>query len=568
MTTATSTPREHTPQGAHEALEKAFGHLRLEHVLFGLNEACRAWQTGALKSKLVVLEDAKPGNPIFYWLAAETARHAMWYCVRPSMESRIELPWANQFRGWETLEQLIDLSVDIQLNVPAEPIEKWEKTLETELWGAMGQFFLPQYILQRRSPYRTGQALLMYREAPLRRHRRDSSFPLSEFRAALRRVLGTEFERFLFVLLQAEGRATREHPALSPTTLAPVKDRRFDRLVGEVDDGGLYTSAYGGLFQALSASPQTMMQWSRERLTALAPGVDELRARFDGPNPLTRYPLVRCYPDKWDHCIAPVPHLMSEWLYEPLMDLLAQELGMGTKVGPTVGAALFEEYIGLLADTCSPVGAGWIHESALQTSRESHKVVDWARTLNGHVVLLDAKRAYVEPSARGRWEPKDWAWTKSMVVKGVRQACLFWTAVKAGKVQPLRGTSATPVAVIVMQGDSTFYNATETWRAEVDAAISDLPDVVPWTVMSIDVYENVMTTWSRHDEGWLPNILMRAAREQSHKAFFELPLRAEGPLWEAFSSFVQNHIASADPDLSRQFSVSANSSVDRVPDEG
>lgn len=338
--------------------------------------------------------------------------------------------------------------------------------------------------------------------------------------------------------------------------LTSLAIRRYDQIVGEVDEQGFFRSAYDGFFRALSATPETMMNWSRDRLRDLDPAVDELRVRFDGPNPLARYPLVRCYPDKSDYCIAPVPHLIQEWLYEPLMDLLAREVGTGTGLGQNVGAALFEEYIGLLADRCSPMGAGWIHESGLQPTRQGRKVVDWARPLGGHIVLLDAKRSYVEPSARGRWDPGDWTSIKNAITKGVKQACSFWSAVKAGEVPALRGMApATPVALIVTQGDSTFYNSTETWRAEVDAAVAVLPDVVPWTVASLDVYEKVMSTWRSEDENWLPTILMKTAQERSHKAFADLPLRAEGPLWEAQSAFLHQHVARTDPVLAERLAA-------------
>src|ERR1044071_4653911 len=177
----TSETTAHTPQGAHEALAKAFGHLRLDHVLFGLNDACRNWSSGMMRSELHALKNSEPGHPIMYWLAAETARHAMTYCMRPSVDSPIILRRADEYRGWETIERLIDLAVDIQLHVPVEPMSQWQETLTTDLWGAMGQIWLRQYILQRRSPYRTGQALLMYSEAPKRRARRDTSFSLSAY---------------------------------------------------------------------------------------------------------------------------------------------------------------------------------------------------------------------------------------------------------------------------------------------------------------------------------------------------------------------------------------------------
>lgn len=514
------------------------------------------WQSGALKSRLPPLVNQEAGHPMFYWMAAETARHAIGYCARPSFDSSIVLRGAEEYRGWKTIEQLVELAVDVQLHVPVQPISRWEETLSQDIWGAMGQIWLPQYILQRRSPYRVGQTLLMYGEAPSRRIQRDNTFPLEPFRAALRRVLGAGLEHFLFVLLQVGGRSVSDDPGLSYLALAPLKDRRYDRIVGDVDERGVFHSAYEGFFRALSAAPADMMAWSRGRMQMLDPSRTDLPARFDGPNPLTRYPLVRCFPDKIDHCLAPVPHLIHEWLYEPLMDLIAQEVGiaLGPDLGRGVGAVLFEEYIGLLAERCSPAGSGWIHEDALRPLRSGRKVVDWACPLSNHVVLLDAKRSFIEPAVRGRWVSRDWAGIKNGITKGVKQACMFWSAVKAGEVPALHESATkTPVALIVVQGDSTFYNSTDTWRAEVDAAIAGLPDVVPWTVASLDIYENVMSTWHQCDEGWLPDLLLKAAQERSHKAFADLPQRAEGPLWEVYMSFVHDHVARVAPELAEQF---------------
>ncbi|MFT3693844.1 MAG: hypothetical protein QM831_11925 [Kofleriaceae bacterium] len=528
----------HTPRGADEKLRKSFGHLRLLDVLLGISEACRKWARGTLSSKIPVLQGKSKGNPIFYWMAAETARHAIKYCARPASDSNLILPRANSYDGWNTLEELINVAVDVQLNVPVEPVDEWEETLGADIWGAFGQIWLRQYIMQRRSPYRAAQALLMYRDAPKRRNQRDSTFPLSNYEAALGRVLGTTLEQFLFVLLQAAGRASSDSPALSYDTLSPIADRRYDYVVGTVDDHGLHASAYPGLFSALSASPESMMAWSRERLLQLAPKTDDERIQFDGPNPLTRYPLVQCFPDRADRCIAPVPHLIEEWLYEPLMDLLARELGIGSQLGQDIGASLFEEYLGLLADRSSPNGPGWMHESMLKPSESGRKVVDWARVIGEDVVLIDAKRAYVEPSARGRWEPRDWSSVKKSLIKGVTQACEFWRAVKDGVVPSLRGTTASPIALVVTQGDSSFYTTTAAWRAEVNSATGSLREQVPWIALSLDDYEKLMTAWSQNDALWLPSILRKTVAEDPQRSIVGLSRPAAGPLWQEFRNFL------------------------------
>lgn len=541
----------YTVEYAHRELTRAFGSYRLAEVLLEINQACRRWAAGQLATAMPNLQQVEPGNPLFYWIAGETARHAIWRCPRPASDSPILLPHRSTFKGWASLEPILQRAVDAQLKVPIVSNEKWVETLHSQsLHSAMGRIWLPQYILGRNSPHRVGQALMMYRDGPDRRRRRDLEFPIDKFRAALKRALGgVALEPFLFALLHAFTQACSERPELSNATLAPVFDRSYDGVVFS-EQAGLLTPAYGALFRAMSATPSEMLNWSSRQLGGRGQTVDDARAPFDAPNPLLRFPLVQCFPDRNDCCLAPVPHLILEWLYEPLVDILVGPGGFDA----FAAAALFEEYVGLLADRCSPHGPGWLHESELQADLgEGQKVVDWARPLGDYVVLVDAKRCYIEPAARYRWLADDWRTAKKSWTKGVRQACEFWSAVKSDRVGALSGSGPKrPVAVIVTQGDAAFHASRDDWRSEIDAGLADVPIKIPWVVMSLDQYETVMTAWRKNDVDWLPALLLRAATDRSAASFREIKMEDDGPLWETHTRFLHEQISRVDPDLAQQ----------------
>lgn len=383
-------------EAADAELGRLFGGLRLDQVLFELNRACREWSSGELKASAVLEGRLEQGHPMFYWMAGEAARNAIWHCPPAAYEGSIVLRRSETFRGREDLLPLIDRSIQLHLKLPIEPMEEWTVLLFKNLMGAMGQIWLRQYALQRSSPFRLGQAILMYETAAELRAKRDPHFDGVAFRMGLEKVLGGDLRRFLFALMHIYGHASSATPNVAHATLIPYDRRAYDGLLGR-NVNGLHVPAHSEVFRLLGATPDRMMSWCREQV---GPHSADARTHFVAPNPLTQFPLVNCHPDRTDHFIAPVPALVFEWLYEPLMDLV----GLGTT--RQLVAAVFEEYVGLVANLCAPDHQPWLHENELKYGEG--KVVDWARVVGDSVILVDAKRLYIGPAKRTRWRDDDW----------------------------------------------------------------------------------------------------------------------------------------------------------------
>lgn len=514
---------------ADAELARLFGGLRLDQVLFEISKACRGWLSGELKASSLLDGKLEQGHPMFLWLAAECARNAIWHCPAPSFSSGLALPRSERFRGWQDLLPLMDRSMQLHLKLPIEPMAEWTALLSSNLMGAMGQIWLRQYVLQRSSPFRLGQALLMYETAVDRRAKRDPGFDGSAFRLALEKAIGADLRRFLLAVMHVYGHASSAQPNIAHSTLVPYERRSYDDLLGQ-DINGVHVPAHSAVLERLGATPARMMTWCREQIGAPSTSDADARTRLVAPNPLTQFPLVACHPDQTDHYIAPVPGLLFEWLYEPLMDLV------GRTAGPQVAADVFEEYVGLVADLCAPDGQRWLHEDEFQD--DGGKVVDWARVVGDSVVLIDAKRLYVQPVSRVRWSDDDWRTVKKGICTAIIQAHAFWERVRVGAVAPLKAAKTLrPLVVVVTQGDSTYYASAQDWRAEIQQRVGV---EIPWVAVSLDTYELLMTAWSMNGPAWLATTLSDYTSGAQPRVLAELPRRAEGPIWQVSSQLIDD----------------------------
>lgn len=521
---------------AHDTqIAERFGRYTLPDVLVALNDAVRQWAHGELVTAIPAFRDAGGKHPMFDWAAAETARYALLHCARPMYESPIVMP--TPFRGWQSLEPLLDAAVNAHLAAQVGDQAEWEAQLLAEpLHNTMGAIWLPQFILQRRSQFRIGQVLLLYGEAARQRAARDASFSMTAFDLAVRRALGVDIDMFLTAVVQTCGRAAAE-AKLSTLRMTPTARTGYDDVIfGKGGDGLLVPQAHASVFRLLSETPENMVRWSAKQLEHRTGTISAPADR--GPNPLLRYPLVRCFRDKTDYCVAPVPLLLLEWLYEPLVDQLFAACD-ATFTRHNV-SALFEEYVGLLAQKCSPAGTRWVPESELKGLLPSgRKVVDWAFVGGDYVVLVDAKRCFVHPAARYRWLDADWASTQKEMGKGVHQACDFWQAVGAGLVPQLGAcTQKKAFALVVTQGDASFHAARDDWRAGIEHGL-DPASRVPWAVLSLDDYEKLMSAWFGRDDAWLRAALERLAAGELVRDIVDGQIDERSPLVLECSRFVE-----------------------------
>jgi hypothetical protein len=539
---------------ADRLLASTLDGIPLDALLRALNRASSEWAEGRIKSDIDFLKNVEAGHPIFDWMAAEAARCGLLYCPVTAGNSTIILPREESIHRWSTLETVIARAVDVHLNLPN--IEDWKRDLDESIWGAMGQIWFRQYTLQRRSPFRVAQALLLYDAAPRRRAKRDATFQLSKYQQALESMLGGSLHHFLFVLLQTHARSKQERPELSFATLAPVTDRRFDSMVGGATSEGVYKYSLAGVLRNLAATPATIQEYS-DRASPSRDPMERLGARLKAPNPLWRYPLVRCHREYDDHCIAPVPHLVLEWLYEPMANLLAEQTCVGA--GRSVVATIFEEYVGLIADQSSPDEVAWHQEQGLLPRNASGArvqkapVVDWAREFSEYVVLIDAKRCYVSPESRLRWRETDWSSAKKAIARGVAQGAGFWREVQSGSVAPLRGATAKqPLLLLVMLGDVEFYVNTEEWRRDIADQLGVADRTIPWICVSLDMYERLMSAWHGRPVNWLPAQIREAATGASLRPFFGLSWDDDCPLARVLKDFIAQHVYASDTALGDQ----------------
>ena len=524
-------------------MQRRFGRHRLEDVLFHLNRIVVAWgQDAAAADHIrasVGLQDLPPGQPLLHALAADCARFA---CAWSLATRALDLRECTQQVALDLLAAAWPLAQEELLVGGAERKALFDSVSNREdiRAGVTGA----QRAAQRAQQYRYGHAAILYGEAAARRASRVPSFPYADMQGALRTLIGCDLSRFLGCVLQIEGKSRSAKPRLSVSKLLPVgDDRRVDEMVlapaGE--DGLLQVPVAGQVLRLLSGSPIQMEAWMREEVRGR---VRDDRLWLEGPSPLRRFPLVIVHPDRQDHCIAPVPSLISDWLYEPLMDRLFHELRarLSLRAAGQVLGHLHEEHVGYLADLCSPGGGTWISEEEIAHSMPNDvRRPDWIREFDSAVVLLEAKRRHVMPTLVDRIpNPAYKAEAEETLVEALEKVAGFWAAVGRGKVHPLRGArDKQPVAVVVTHDDMDVLAGS---REIVDRLQQQLgPDLprVPTVVMSLHRYEVVMTAWyETGDPNWLPEKLLDAA-QNGMKALSALNPGPTGPLWDRIDDLVR-----------------------------
>jgi len=503
-----------------------FEPFPLDIVLLALNRAYRKWLQGDNSYNLHNLKECEQGNPLFYWIVAETARHAIAWCLKRRYNSPIQLNYGKAITQ-QQIEQLMDVAMSIQLNLPVRSSEAMSHLTSDPILDTGCRLWLPQYLLQRSSHYRIGQSILLYKKAPERSHQRDHRFPLSEYNSILSSVLGCPLDFFILSCLQLQGISLSNNPCITFQRAVPIADRRYDNTIYDSHSSGIITPSVTPVIKLLSASPHVILKKTQQQL-----GRNDEFVMVDAPNPLLSYPLIQPFLDRSDCVIAPAPHLLAEWLYEPFINKLFSKCN-STFTNKHL-SEIFEEYVGLVAELCAPDHQSWIHESDLQKGY-SHSVVDWVKDLGDMVILIDAKRTFMENVKRYRSFPDDWKDPVDYLVKGVHQAATFWNNVKKGRVPALSKASHKPaIAVIVTHMDSDYRVLHSHTKKAIDARWKDInaPPPIPWIILAIDRYEQIMTQWSQtNDTKWMGNILWKAAKAENPKQILdEIPVIQEGPL--------------------------------------
>lgn len=525
----------------YQAIE-AFGRHDLADVLLGLNRVCRDCYNNRLVCDIPVIKNASDKR-FFFWAAGEAARLAIRWCRAPAFDRR-----GNDVRccPWEDLQHLISLAMELlSTDRLVGTVEGRKNVGSGDLEDSLIRVVEPQYLLQRQSPYRMAQAILMYQEAATRRQRRDPRFDLAKHDAFMQRTLGCRVESFVLAARQIEGKSCGDHAPLTTENLTPINKRKYDSTNFYVLHGsGLITPAVSAVMERLSGTPNEMATWMFEQH---GPDLsrDHDRAWLEGPNPLHRFPVVRPLRDKPDHCLAPIPHLITEWLYEPLAAYLYEIADLPTRKRLD---AVFEEYVGMLLEICSPDGAAWVHESDV-LPEDGSKVIDWVREFDDTVVLVDAKRAFVNIGAKYRSMRSDWGtvfernWAKAVV-----QATSFWDAVQRDKVKALQHCKAKrPLLLIVSFSDGDWRAGKPDLATTLGPYLPSDKAYIPFTVVSIHRLERVVSTWETRATAWLPGFLDDALQRGATVAANAATPAEGGRLTKVFSDIFSRLVEHVTP---------------------
>ena len=204
-----------------KVVQETFAQFPLDTVLFELNRAYCRWNRGDTSFNISILHECEPENPMFYWIVAETTRHAIAWSLRRRYDSLIIIKHGTELPQSQ-LEHLMELAVAAQLDVPFRSSRALSRLSSDPLLDIACRLVLPQHILQRTSRFRVGQTRLLYDKAPKRRAQRYSRFPLTEYSQILTSILGCELDFFLLSCLQLQGMSLRDNPRISIQRVYPT----------------------------------------------------------------------------------------------------------------------------------------------------------------------------------------------------------------------------------------------------------------------------------------------------------------------------------------------------------
>lgn len=252
------------------------------------------------------------------------------------------------------------------------------------------------------------------------------SFRADALSQLIERELGMSVAHLVGCVQMLFARSASENPTLDAGRLylsPEVVEHFAPWLVAFAEVRPLCSSRLARAFRLLAASKTEM----HAAMVAEA-GVDSEIALLQCPTPLQRHPILLPFSNTRALGVAPVPHLLFEWLYEPLIDLLHSACRASNLVFDF--NQVFEEYIGILLTRHSPASLRWLHEHEVKPTTGT--VVDWCAELPSHVVLVDAKRAWLDPGSRHRLDAGEWDQFHRTLLHGVRQGAGSGTASRPG----------------------------------------------------------------------------------------------------------------------------------------
>lgn len=522
--------------------EQQFGVHDLADVLLAINRAYRSWTQGTLDCNLSFTKAAEPGSRIFLWAAAEAVRLSVAWCRQPAFDRVGDVPRQTKEQFLMPLIETATELLSTDRLIGSRLAE--DRMLAGDIRDSLVRVFEPQYLLQRQSPCRAAQAILMYRDAAKSRALRDAHFDRTQFDANICEALGCDIEAFVIAATQVRGASEGDEPLLTAKKIVPSERREYDHsMLYARHAEGIVTSAACDVLRLMSGSPHEMVEWTRTEAIGRAEPQDPYRGLLEGPNPLHRFPIVRLFRDKADYAISPLPHLIDEWLYESLAGHLFDTFDFQ---GKKQLDEVFEEYVGMILEHCSPDGVRWLYESELKP-KSGGKVIDWARPFRDSVILVDAKKAFVGLGARYRSVSRDWRGTiEKNWAKAVVQGTAFWSAVERREVPALdKDRGKKPILLIVTWSDTDRRAGGLDVRDAVRPFLPPGLEPIPYVIVSIDRLERVLASWEAADVEWLSVCLADAVLRGAFAMSNSLPAPPTKPrLTAVFEETIKDLTAS------------------------
>jgi hypothetical protein len=491
----------------------------LHNILAGINKLYRQWLDGSIKTTLPIsMHDGKKMGS-FLLNCAEAARLALAWSREPASDR------PHREITQERLELLLVIATDAVSTTRHLGSDKAESRLKdgnTSLPELLAWLSDSQMLIQRDERMRPAQCRLMYEEAANGRAKRDARFNLASYRRHVTNMLGCDIEKFVLGMIWIQCCAIDKR---GPEIMYSRRLFKLQELFEQQEGLTIVAPIMARIIKRIEARPYELRAWMKKHSGLPANAPDELHYAC-APNPLHRFPLILPFRDNDDCWIVPLPKLIYDWLYEQMAEYLCE----ADRNYTYVLASIFEEYVGLLLQNCSPDGIEWLYETSLVPSNNGQRP-DYAREFAETVIMVDAKRAYVGVDTKYSGYDAAWDKTTTTWARAVEQMSSFWDAVTLGMVPPLASArDKKPVAIVATHFDHGIRPKLEMAEEIVTRKLGGKPHI-PFIVLSADKLERLLSGWEASaDVEWLPQRLAASSLHEVRKLIQDMEPNASGYL--------------------------------------
>lgn len=469
------------------------------------------------------------------YACAELTRQALLWSPSLALEGVKGVAFASDRRKVQSLGLLISNALAMRLEFDSAEV-RLDGTVDIEsvLFPHLGS----QAQHMRSFAFRGAQAIWMFQhavDARLRRSLGKAANEVKRLQRALEEELQMSVPEFVGCIWLLYARSNSETPAIDVGRLyltPEILDEVAPWLAATRQDATLRTPLLAKVIAQLARTQAEFVAAMRQSRQPETDGDDDLLV---GPSPLSTHPIVLPFSNTRALGVAPVPRLLLDYLYEPLIDRLYQ-VAVGLNLTRAFNE-LLEDYVGLVLNRYSPVTIRWLSESEVMPPQGN--VVDWVAEFRSHLLLFEVKRAWLSPAAYHRLNQSDWASFEATLERAVRQGSGFLRQVRAGAVPALRaGRDKKPVLVVVLGSDIRITPGTRRVRAQMSELAHRLAPGLGVVFLGLDQLHALLNGWQKRDVDWLAVSLDRCSKADGAGIDAFLDQTASGPMWRAFTETI------------------------------